>query len=352
MQKFNVSTSDFQEFINILNKNKLSYWVDYIKRYGYGYSNAQTLDNLSFLTNKHILKNKKFLTDLYLYTKDKNCNIIEYYEDKLKLSYSNGEILLAYNRLVKSKVYQPSDKTIYDLIQTHNPSNFQIYWGMLFLASLIKDNDLCLKAFYLISDSKVAKLNALSLLDIEKIKRAWDKRFKGVNVETLPKKEYDFLVKLFDNINESKTKAFCSTTNGSYLKILVDIDIISQETRLSKKKNYDALNSFFNEFSTFIVSKEAKDNILSIDDVFVSEDLYSDMSFNVIIYYSDSSKTELIKKVIGELVSYAVVKDKDGKLQATKDDHNNKFFSSFIMNYNLETSLDKKDEVKVKKEKI
>jgi hypothetical protein len=360
MSAFTISASELDEISKIFVKRKLSglvRTVDYSLKHNINSHkqsvNSYSLDSLSIFTNKYLLNNTDALKDIYEYTKNKSCNIAHFLENKMITSYSNADTLDGYARLIKNTDhYLNNSENIYKVIVKKTPSTLKNFWSIVTLASCIHDINLSIKAFYLILKEKKSSIYSFSLLDLEKIKRAFDKRFKNLNEKDFPKVEYQFILKSFTEIDNSKTKSFCTTTSGSYLDVFIDIDLICQENKFSKNKNNGMLKSLFNNFASCLADK--KDKPLSLNKIIVRDEDDRTLSFHVVFYFEDVLQGELIRLVVGDLIDYAIIKDKDGKLQgeSIKNKNSEQFFSSFIMNHAFEKTLDKKEETKIKKNKI
>lgn len=356
MDNFIVSLAELEELKKILEKNELKFSLrnlnDYISKNSD--KTHYSIRDMYLFDDTNLLNSSKTLKDLYEYTKDKNYNIAHFLESNINRGYCDPSYFIAYTRLVKATDYYPtkSDK-FYDLIQTQPISNQKALWGMFALAPYIKDNNTCTQAFHLLLSKNKIGTNSFTLLDLEKIKKLWDKRFKGVDVTTLPQNEYKHIKDILEQTHEAKQKSFYTATLGHHLNLTIDIDLISQDNKLSISKNNTALNQFFHKFKKYIKDTQS-DNELSLTDVVINLDSLKDLSFNLIFNYSDLSKSELLKSTVDNLINYSLTKDKDEKLQGEQlsSDESNKFFSSFIMNHTLENTLEKKEETKVKKNKM
>lgn len=361
MDNFIVSISDLNELKPIFSKYKLAASVMKIER-----ANNQNdkigqkilnykIDDLYLFDSKFVLNHDNALKDLYEHTKDKSFNIAHFLEFKIHHSYFTDNAFNGYVRLIKNTDYSLNhSESIYKVIEKQDASTIKIFWNMVTLATYIHDNVFSAKAFHLILSKKRDEMHSFSLLDLEKIKRIWDKRFKGVDTTTLPQSEYDFILQSFNDINVSKTKSFCTTTSGHYLDVFIDINLISQENRLSKGRNNTTLTKMLYSLAAYVGGSKDTYKTLSINKIIIRDEDDKTLSFNAVFYYSDLSQQELIKSFVGELIDYAIVKRKDGKLQGESINNHNQeqFFASLIMNHSLENTLDKKEETKLKKNKI
>lgn len=301
------------------------------------------------LLNTQILTNAKLQDDLYKLFKDSNnFNLASFYEKQLLNHSWQNDLFTAYTRFIKLGVYYPeNDKVIYDSINGQSMSSIKTFWAMVSLVSLVKDDETSLNCFHLILKEK--KKGDIPLLDLERVKRSLDKRFKGIDVSTLPQKEYNYLVNLFSSIETSKEKSFFNVSDGHYIKINVDFDLISQENKLSKAKNMDALRAFLVAFERFSKKSQELRDVLSVDEF--KQDV---ANCNMTFYYSDPCKKDMIKSLACDLVDYATSKFETNKLKGyyINSQDSDKFFSSYVMNYVLQHTLKKDEQSKPKKVKI
>lgn len=136
------------------------------------------------------------------------------------------------------------------------------------------------------------------------------------------------------------------------MDVFIDINLICQENKVSKGRNNTMLTSIFKNLASYIYN--TNDKPLSLDKIVIRDEDPKTLSFNVVFYHTDPSQMELIKSVIGDLIDYAIVKEKNSRLQgeSIKNKNQEQFFSSFILNHTFEKTLEKKIETKIKKNKI
>lgn len=315
------------------------------------------IDGFHGFTNNEALRDNYLQDALYDYFKDNiNFNLASFYELKILNNSWQADIFLIYVRFMKNKGYYPeNDKIIHELIKIQTIDNNKVFWAMFTLASLAKDDNTVVKSFYTILKEKKVHADTLPLLDLEKIKRSWDKRMKGVNVSKFPSKEYKYLCNLFSKIEEGKTKDFFTVNKGNYLDISIDLDLVSQENKLNVNRNLDALTIFFSAFSKHIETNNDTRNVLSLSNFKWEKGVKS--TFSLTFFYSDSSKEDTIRKIAGDLMGHALTKFDGTKLRGAEIrlgdiENNNKFFSAFILNYNLQNTLQTDKTAKTKKTKI
>jgi hypothetical protein len=360
MSDFIVSTSELNEMKPFFAKHNFSDLVKKIEQANNWTDKAgnkvvqHSIDRLYIFDNKFVLNHDNLIKDLYEHTKNKSFNIAHFIESKIHTGYSSGDAFNGYVRLIKNTDYSNNSDAIYKVIEKATASTNKIFWSMVTLATYIQDTTLSLKAFYLILKDKKNSIYSFGLLDLEKIKRVFDKHFKNVDLKTLPKKEYEFITKSFDELNISKTKSFCTTTSGHYLDVFVDINLICQENKLSKGKNSTTLTGMLYSLAAYVETAKDTCKTLSITKLIIRDEDYKTLSFHAVFYYDDASQAELIKSFVGDLIDYAIVKGKNGQLQGEDINNQNseQFFASLIMNHSLENTLDKKEETKLKKNKI
>jgi len=352
MSNFTVNNEELDQLSTIFSKHGLKNIVENIEKEKKANSSFYYLERIRIFNNKFVVNNNELLKSLYNYTKDKSFNIAHFFEQQVLHAHNWSDEFSGYVRLIKNTDYAlRENQKFYSIINKQAPSTQNIFWGLVSLAPLIQNNQICTQAFYLILKDKLPKMSSFGLLEIEKIKRIWDKRFKEVDANTLPSEEYQYITDAFNKAINGKNQSFCTTTSGNYLNITINVDLVSQANKKSKNVNGEALQMFFNCFSSYIKKNPHNANQLSLSSVKAQPDGYD---INVMLCYDDMSHTSSIKTVFDDLLNYAITKDNDGNLQANsiKDFQAEKFFSTFIMNHILENSLDKKIETVTKKNKL
>lgn len=353
-----------------LNEEDILYFYNLYKTEGFTYSSNRIIERRSELKDgfidihkvyefwdRNIIGSAKIqkLTSDYLLDKY-NQSLGKIYEQSLSSHSWQDHIFNAYVRLVNSGSYYPDDhKTIYTSINNQSSSNNKTFWNMFTLAACCKDDKVCLDSFALILDKKKTH-KTISSLDLDKIQKIWNKRFKNVDVENLSPDSFAIIQPYFELSKSHKERDFFSIEQGNYITLNIDLNVICQHNKFSLSKNQDALRIFFNQFSSFVTrTNQSSDNssLLSISSFSFStiDAVKTAISFN----YSDVQQKNLITSLACDLVDYATskqdkntLKGQNINLQSDKD----LFFSSFIQNYALQHSLPQKDSTVTKKPKI
>jgi hypothetical protein len=345
---FFVTNKDIDNIAELVEKYENQYLAGYIKNRKNEKNGGANISELNTLFNRNLLGNAKLQDELFQFFKQNNkFNLAYYYEMQLNNHSWHGDALAAYTRFIKNGDYFPkNDQVILDAIQKQSISTAKTFWTMVSLAALPKDDSIAAKCFYTVIKEK--KKDDIPLLELEKVQKGWDKRFKGIDLSKIASKEEQYFSKLFNKIEVSKQKNFFTTEEGHYLSINIDIDLISQDNKISKNKNEDALRIFFIAFEKYAKKAQNIKDVLSIDD-FKHNSTKGILTF----YYSDISKRDLIKSLACDLVDYATSKD-GNKLKGANinNQDTDKFFSSYVMNYVLQSTLNKDEKPKVKKPKI
>jgi hypothetical protein len=307
--------------------------------------------------DKNIIGSAKIqkLTSDYLLDKY-SVSLGKLYEKQLNSHSWQDHIFNAYVRLVNSGIYYPDEhNTIYTSIRNQSASSNRTFWNMFTLASCCKDDKTFIDSIALILDKKKTH-KTLSSLDLDKIQKFWNKRFKNIDFENISPDSLSIIKPYFELSQSHKERDFFSIEQGNYITLNIDLNVICQHNKISLSKNQDALRLFFNQFSSFITrANQSSDNshLLSISgfNFSIVDSSKTTISFN----YSDIQHKNLISSLACDLVDYATSKhDKNTlkgqtiNLQSDKD----LFFSSFLQNYALQHSLPQKETTSVKKSKL
>lgn len=122
------------------------------------------------------------------------------------------------------------------------------------------------------------------------------------------------------------------TEDDYLLKFCIDLELVAKENKFDPFANASALNFSLSYFNQYIKKHTDVDEFFSINHCELSYQLNN--NFNVSVYYPDSSKKELIKSTICDLVNYSVKTDdavilRGEELQIINPE---KFFDSFMIN--------------------
>lgn len=348
MDKYKLTPKDVKEISNIFKANGEDYYASRIMED----KNIISMHDMHAFDDNDILENKKLQNALYSYCQQhKKFNLASYYEDRLIKNVSYAEFAIPYIRFIKSKGYYPAkDEILYEIIENQYIQKNKELWLMFSLASLIKNDFFSAKSFSLLIEENVRK--DTPLLHIEKMKKIWDGRFNGIDVSAIAPAEYQFVSEIFSIIETSKKQNFFTEDDGFYSNILIDINLISQENRVSISQNNSALLLFFTYFGSYLPVAEEHRNALSINN-FTGKQVFKN-SFQLTFSYSDINKKDLIKSLAYTLIGYATTVGENNQLKGAEMSAQNtsKFFDAFIMNHLLQTSMGNNDIQKSKKSKI
>lgn len=349
-----VTKTDLLNIASIIKEHEFNYCANIILNYADDLITTKETDinKVSAFFDKKILKSASIQKKIHSYFLEKKLNIGELYEKKLQYSIWDSDLLLAYSRFINNKLYYPKNESvIFDIIKEHKSNNNQTFWIFVSMAESCKDDKISLDSFAHILKEKT-KYQTLSLLEIEKFKKIWDKRYEGVDIQSISPETFEIAKPYFDSIHESKNKDFFSVEKGYFQKFTIDNNILSQSNRLTLGKNRDAIHTFFTNFKVFTKTKTTANDIFSI----------SDFNFNtstkttLIISYNDPKKEKLIQSLMADLIDYATSKEDNNNLKGSKpfsSNETNNFFETFLNHYALNFSLPKKEDlVANKKNKI
>lgn len=336
MTAFTVTADEIKELVELFEKSHEISVAAALEVYIQHAKPTWPLDKMYGLTERRILDNSIIQNKLFQYFKDKkDFSLAEYYESQLINDYWHSDILQAYTGFIKKGIYYPENpQIIYDSLKKQSIGTVKNFWTMITLASLIKENDIATQSFHLVIDKKGQ--NNITLLDLEKIKKTWDRRFKNVNIETLPKVEYEYLSNFFSKIEHGKKQDLFFTEEGHYVNLVVNRDSLSQSNKLSVSRNTEALRYFFNSFADYVKKSKYAHDVLSITGFKQTVDANGTLTF----YYSDYSKKKVIQSLACDLVDYATTKTEKNNLKGmARIENPEKFFEPFVMSYVLQATL-------------
>ncbi len=344
----NLSKADFENILEISNKHYLLQKL-FVNPFGralrdWDSKKERTFEGSSEFYVSEVAENKYLMLDIRDYfLKNHNQDIAKIFEEKCISHYWNESIFVAYSRFIKEDIYYPTEPSkILKIIEEKKCTNSKALWDLVSLSGYIKDDNESSKAFANIFSVK-AKDRNLSLLDLEKIKRAWDKRFKNVQEENINPNALKVAKEVFDKIENSKKKNLYEFNTGEYIEVILDADLLSQDNKLSVPKNVESLNIFFNRFTKYVQNSKTPLEMLSITSV----EFKSANQSKIRINFNDSKNKNTIQSVLKDLIDFSLIKDKThlkGKTFFPEDPI--KFFDAFLMNYALQEKITVKEEQK------
>ena len=339
-----VVLEDLKSLISILQKSHSSYSFSLKRLQDFiitGKFTSKPYQEFDIFFNQILGEDKLFLNDCHDYFFNKyNQNIAEEYEHKILNNYWTESSLFAYVHLIKEGKYYPINESIIkQVIQKMLCSNNRTFWALVSLAGLVKDPTISAECFSSIITEKSENRN-LSLLDLEKFKRSWDKRFKNVDIQKFSPESYVLANKFFDRIEKGKKTDLYSCVEGHFLYVVLEPDIISQHNKLTRNKNSEAISRFFNIFKNYIEKSKTAKDLFSISNFTI----VSQVKINLQLEYLDISKKDALKLILNDLIAFALTKDGNKLKGASEPNYDNmKFFDSFMLNYNLQLTLPNKE---------
>lgn len=343
-----LSKKDFENILNISNHHFLDR-VLFVNPFAraikeWKEEKERTFEGSSEFYVSEVAENKSLMLDIRNYfIKNNNQDIAKIFEEKCISHYWNESIFVAYSRFIKEDIYYPTEPSkILKIIEEKKCTNSKTLWDLVSLSGYIKDDSESSKAFANIFNVK-AKDRNLSLLDLEKIKRAWDKRFKNIKEENINPNALKVAKEVFDKIENSKKKNLYEFNTGEYIEVILDADLLSQDNKLSVPKNVESLNIFFNRFTKYVQNSKTPLEMLSITSV----EFKSANQSKIRINFNDSKNKNTIQSVLKDLIDFSLVKDKTHlKGKNFIPDDPIKFFDAFLMNYALQEKISTKEEQK------
>lgn len=316
--------------------------------------NLVPLVSLSYLYSKEMLQDGLLQNELLALGEKNGFSYPKFIESELQKNSWGGEKLIIYTKFIKEKIYYPeNDNVILDIIKNNSYENNKKFKSLLTLSSLIKNDDNSCDAFAA-TMAKRSKYNPLATLDLEKIKRLFDKRFKGKDVTLLPPDSYNSLKDIFNRIEEKASTELIKEDSGYYYKISVDADAISQQQKLTVGKVSDGVRKLLSTFKYFTESDLEIVQKLSISKFSFD---FSDLNnLQITLQYTNPDMKETLIPVFKELLVNGLTKGTDKDLKCVDilnsfddtDEYYEKYFNSKI----LDNELSKKDVEKPKKMKI
>lgn len=268
-----------------------------------------------------------------------------------------GEKFNSYFKYIKEGAYYPDDsKKILEVVKNVHCETKSMFMNMLSLATLCKDDNIGSQVFAIAMDKR-NRGSELSLLELEKVKKQWDKRFGNISQSTLDNDSLDNLKKYFSKITKGLNKPLINDEDGFYYKTSIDYDALSQNTKLTIGKVTDGMRIYLNSLSYFFNDNKDYRDLLSITEI-EKKDRADNIS-DYIVSYKESEKKEQIKTIFSKLIDIASYKGESRDLSGVdiinKHDDPDVFFKTFIDATILELKLSSEKvakEVKESKQKF
>lgn len=323
------------------------YFVNKIDSYIQQASAAQlNFEEYHDFFDKNVADNKWFLTELRdLFLNKYNEDIIPfYYKMAIKNTWNEGAFL-GVLRFTKDLGLVPEKNIIKNIIINRSCHSDKMFWNLMTLASLAKDDVESAESFENIICEK-GKQRSLTLLNLEKAKRIFDKRFKDSSIKEFNNSSVIAINKVFEKIETSKAKSLYESKSGLYVEFSIEADVLSQDNKLSVPKNIDVLNRYFTKVSDYINSPK---NSLPKELFSISNfELTTGMITKIRINYANPESEKIIKDVFKDLLNYCLLKDGNTLKGANRKGelNNDKMFDAFMLNYSLRENLASKENIK------
>lgn len=297
--------------------------------------NEIPIEDLHFLKDKNILSNMSVQKKIISYfIEHKKTNIAEYYEKNLLNNCWDNIVLNTYSRLISNNLYYPeNDLNLLKIIKVHKSGSKNCLTCFVNLAQSCKNDEISLEIFSLILTEKINK--DISLLELEKIQKIFNKRFKNINIELLSEKNSNIINSIFNTV-KNKSEDLINLEHGFFLKLNLNTDRLSQSNKLSLNKNTDQISYFFNFFKNFSKTDICLE-ILSLKEFAFSTGKISKFTF----LYEDSSKKNMLYSFACDLIELATKKENNFFLLNINE--KNKLLSSLLNNCYLQHSLKEKN---------
>lgn len=269
----------------------------------------------------------------------------KFLETELMKNSWGGEKLVTYTKFIKNKEYYPSDdKIIADVIKNNSSENNRIFKALITLSSLIKDNNNACDAFSF-TMAKKSRFNPLPLLELDKIQTLFNKRFKGVDVNSLPTESYNTMKEIFARIEEKASSDCLSEDEGHFFRVKIDLDSLSQKDKLTIGKVSDGVRRFIYSFSCFVESKSEMVEKFSLYD-FQHENLEATKQTELTFFYKNLEMKDILLNTIRKLLDNGLTKGEDKDITFvdifSKHDDTDEFYESYFRKELLEKELNQK----------
>ncbi len=310
----------------------------------------KNFEDFSEFFSDNCAENKYLLKDFREYFLEKyQTDIAKVYEEKCVSQYWNDSIFVAYSNFLKEGVYYPEEKNkVKEVIEGSRSSNSKKYWLIVSVCGLVKDHNEASQCFAHVLTEK-AKMRNLSLLDLEKVQKAWNRRFKNVDVSLLDPSSVFVVEKVFEKISSSRKKDLYEFNSGHYTEVILNADLLSQENKLSIPKNIEALRVFFHNFKEYVKEAKTPYDMYSI----TSFEMNSNIETKLRLNYENIESKEKVAKLFKSLLDFCLLKEKENLKGKTFDcDDMDKFFDSFLLSTSLEDKMPNKEEHKKNKFKL
>lgn len=294
--------------------------------------------------NKYLMKSlREYFLEKY------QTDIAKIYEDKSSGHYWNPSVFIGYANFVKEGLYYPEAKDkLKKIIKEKGCSSAKDFWLVVSLCGVVKDDFEASQSFAHVVTEKSIHRN-LSLLDLEKLQKAWNRRFKNVDVTLLDPVAVEGVKKVFEKINVSKNKDLYEFKSGHYTEVILNADLLSQENKLSIPKNIEALRIFFHHFQEYVKEYKTPYELYSITGFEVTSNMETKLRLN----YENLESKDKVTKLFKNLLGFCLLKEKENLKGKTFDcDDMDKFFDSFLLSISLEDKMPNKEDHKKTKFKL
>lgn len=224
-------------------------------------------------------------------------------EEQLTKEHWKGHLIPRYYKFIKNGSYYPDDENIFiDIIRNTRHETNEVFWACCRLSSLIKTDDISMKAF---AKSLEMSCDTLSLLDLEKYNKIFNNKFKSIPTELIESEEYKYIKGNLNKISETNTKPLFTETNLITKRISIDVDNISQSNKLNLTKAKDQVNYILNRIKNYIDDDILTKEYLSIHNCRDGRLNLKPTQAEFEVQYNDSTKSALIFSIVSNILSHS-----------------------------------------------
>lgn len=303
------------------------------------------IKEFGFLISREQLLNLKLQKYIYELAEKRGESLPKTLEDCCLTQSYAGEKFNTYFKYIKDKRYYPQkDDVLLEIIKNVSCETKSMFNNMLTLSTLCKDDKIASMMFAESMDKR-NRGSELSLLELEKVKRQWNKRF--TNPLSVEGEAVTRLEKYFSKITKGLEAQLINIEDGYFHKTKMDFDAISQETKLTVGKVTDGMRIFLNSIQYFFDDNKDYAELLSICEIEKKDKGENKCEF--IVSYMDIGQKDKIKAIFSELIDTASLRGEDRDLKGVdivnSHEDTDVFFKTFIDKTLLNLELSNKEAI-------
>lgn len=272
------------------------------------------ITNFKWLYNKTHIKDKHLQKILFEIGEKNKTPYAKVYENCLKNMPWSSYLIEPYYKLIKNKHYYPeNENTFLEILEKCKFETSRAYWSIISLASVINDDTISAKV---IDKSLDIRLNTpLTLLEVEKLKTYWDKRFNDKS--EVPDNIKNRIGTLFETISAKNDTNLYEPSESYRISVKINNDRLSQELKTPVARIAEQVRIYLLNVKSALEDDDEMKKFLSFEKVSIDDSNQLLTEFDIV--FIDNSKTNLNKKILKSLIEYGMTPGFDKQIQGYLD---------------------------------